>query len=256
MEPTSLILLAALAAVAALYASVGHGGASGYLAVLALAGLAPEELRPAALTLNLVVALVSTFRFGGAGHLRVRLLLPFLLPAVPAAFVAGSLAVSPGVYRLLLGAVLLFAAWRLASPPGPTVDRVSARYGGEGGRRPPHPAVAIAIGTVIGLLSGFVGVGGGIFLSPILLLTGWASPRETAAISAPFILFNSAAGLGGQLLVAGASLPEGVPLWLGVVLVTGWLGATFGSRHARPLTLRRLLAAVLLVAGGKLVLGL
>jgi uncharacterized protein len=255
MEPSSLILLAALAAVAALYASVGHGGASGYLAVLALAGLAPEELRPAALTMNLVVALIATFRFGGAGHLRVRLLMPFLLPAVPAAFLTGSLAVAPGVYRLLLGLVLLFAAWRLTAPSLARGDRVSARYL-EGAGRPPHLAVAIAIGTVIGLLSGLVGVGGGIFLSPILLLTGWATPRETAAISAPFILFNSAAGLSGQLLVAGASLPTGLPLWLGVVLLGGWAGATFGSRHARPQTLRLLLASVLLVAGGKMVLGI
>jgi uncharacterized protein len=255
MEPASLVLLAALAAVAALYASVGHGGASGYLAVLALAGLAPEELRPAALTMNLVVALIGTFRFGGAGHLRVRLLLPFLLPAVPAAFLTGSLAVAPGVYRLLLGLVLLFAAWRLAVPPRGNRNRVSAPYA-EGVGRPPYLAVAIAIGTAIGLLSGLVGVGGGIFLSPILLLTGWATPRETAAVSAPFILLNSAAGLSGQLFIAGAPLPAGLPLWLGVVLLGGWAGATFGSRHARPHTLKLLLAAVLLVAGGKMVLGI
>ena len=255
MEPASLILLAALAAVAALYSSVGHAGASGYLAVLALAGLAPEELRPAALTLNLVVALVATFRFGGAGHLRIRLLLPFLLPAVPMAFLGGSLPVSPELYRILFGAVLLFAAWRLAVPPPAESGKVSARYEGDGARVPPT-GLAIGLGAGIGLLSGIVGVGGGIFLSPVILLAGWASPRETAAVSAPFILLNSAAGLAGQLFVAGASVPTGIPLWLGAVLLGGFAGATFGSRHARPITLRRLLAVVLVVAGGKMVLGL
>ena len=254
MEPASLVLLAALVAVAALYSSVGHAGASGYLAVLALAGLAPEELRPAALTLNLVVALVATFRFGGAGHLRIRLLLPFLLPAVPMAFLGGSLPVSPELYRILFGAVLLFAAWRLATPP-PEADRVSARYEGEEQKVPPA-GVAIGLGAGIGLLSGIVGVGGGIFLSPVILLAGWASPRETAAVSAPFILLNSAAALAGQLFVAGAAIPAEIPLWLGAVVLGGFAGATFGSRHARPITLRRLLAVVLLVAGGKMVLGL
>jgi uncharacterized protein len=254
MDPASLILLAALAAVAALYASVGQGGASGYLAVLALAGLAPEELRPAALSLSLLVAIIATFRFGGAGHLRVRLLVPFLLPSVPAAFLGGSLALAPGVYRILLGLVLLFAAWRIAIPTRPEDDRVSARYTGAR-RQPPPLAVAIAVGTAIGLFSGLVGVGGGIFLSPVLLLAGWATPREAAAVSAPFILFNSAAALSGQLAVAGASLPPGLPLWLGAVLLGGWAGATFGSRHAQPQTLRLLFSAALLIAGGKLLLG-
>jgi uncharacterized protein len=255
MDPASLILLAALAAVAALYASVGQGGASGYLAVLALAGLAPEELRPAALALSLLVAIVATFRFGGAGHLRVRLLVPFLLPSVPAAFLGGSLALAPGVYRILLGLVLLFAAWRIAIPARAEDDRVSARYAGDARGHPPPLAVAIAVGTAIGLFSGLVGVGGGIFLSPVLLLAGWATPREAAAVSAPFILFNSGAALSGQLAVAGATLPLGLPLWLGAVLLGGWAGATFGSRHARPHTLRLIFSAALLIAGGKLLLG-
>jgi uncharacterized protein len=253
------IVVPALAAVAALYGSVGHGGASGYLAVLALAGLAPEGLRPAALTLNLVVSLVATFRFGAAGHLRVRLLLPFLAASVPAAFVGGSLPVDPEVYNLLLGAVLLLAGARLGwsglkgEGDAPAGEVPGAGAGGSARRPGPALPVMFMTGLAIGLASGIIGVGGGIFLSPLLILMGWATARETAAIAAPFIFLNSAAGLAGQLL-AGAVLPVGLPLWLGAVLAGGWIGATFGSRRARPETLRILLGLVLLIAAGKLLL--
>lgn len=248
MEPW--LIPVALAAVAALYASVGHAGASGYLAVLALAGLAPAELRPTALTLNLLVATVATLRFGGAGHFRWRILWPFLATAFPMAFVGGSLPVDPTLYRILLGAVLLFAAWRLIAG---TRKSSGENAGAELPAPTPPLLAALLIGALIGLASGVVGVGGGIFLSPILLLAGWATPKEAAGVAAPFILANSASGLTGQLL-QGAVLPEGLPLWLGAVFLGGWVGATFGSRRATGTGLRRLLALVLVLAGAKLLL--
>lgn len=295
-------IVPALIAVAILYSSVGHGGASGYLAVMALAGLAPETIRPAALSLNLVVSLVATFRFGAAGHLRIGLLLPFLVASVPAAFLGGSLPVEPELYDLLLGVVLLLAGLRLAwegirggeaaADESPGGEGASGRNrGGEGASEASHgdeaagvtrhagttagpeetgeaaPAtapypiraagptlpVALAAGLTIGLASGLIGVGGGIFLSPLVLLMGWATARETAALSAPFILLNSAAGLSGQVLT-GAVFPPALPVWLAAVLAGGWIGATFGSRRARPRTLRGLLGAVLLMASAKLLL--
>lgn len=253
MESLALWLVPALAGVALLYASVGHGGASGYLAVMALAGLAPDAVRPSALTLNLVVSLVATLRFAGAGHLRAGLLLPFGAASVPAAFLGGALPVRPDHYGILLGAVLLLAGSRLI------LDGLRRRAGDdetsmEGGITRPPLSVALLAGAVIGLASGLVGVGGGIFLSPLVLLMGWASPRETAAVSAPFIFLNSAAGLSGQLLT-GAYLPAGLPLWAMAVLVGGWLGSTWGSRRAEPASLRLLLGVVLVFASIKLFSG-
>lgn len=241
---------AALFAVAVLYSAVGHAGASGYLAVLALAGLAPDAMKPTALVLNLVVATVGAIQFTRAGHFAWRTLWPFAVASVPAAFLGGAMKLPVASYRALVGAVLLASAVRLfwtagvaAAEREASADRVS----------PPLWA-ALPLGAGLGFLSGLTGVGGGIFLSPLLLLLGWASARRTAATSVWFILVNSAAGLLGHLSSL-ARVPGEVALWAPVVLVGGALGATVGSRWLPGPAIRRLLALVLVLAGWKLLQG-
>lgn len=243
---------AALLAVAVLYSSVGHGGASGYLAVLALAGLAPEAMKPTALVLNLVVATIGAIQFTRAGHFAWRTLWPFALGSIPAAFVGGALRLPVGSYRALVGVVLLASAVRLfwtAGAGGGTAERESTLD-----RRSPPLAAALPIGVGLGFLAGATGVGGGIFLSPLLLLLGWAGARRTAATSVWFILVNSAAGLLGHLSSV-ARVPGEVVLWAPAVLVGGVVGSTLGSRRLPGPVIRRLLALVLVLAGWKLLFG-
>lgn len=247
MEPTILVLLACGMLLASfVYASVGHGGASAYLAAMALAGLAPAEMRPIALALNILVSSLATWKFWRAGHFRWRLFWPFAAVSVPFAYLGGAITLPGTVYKVLVGLVLLYAAWQLW---------LSARAGDE--MRPvrePPIALAIAIGAVLGLLSGLTGVGGGIFLSPLLLMLGWARTKQTSAVAAPFILVNSIAGLAAGLVSGTASLPSMTWILGGVVIVGGWLGAEYGSRRFANPVVRRFLAVVLAVAGGKMVL--
>jgi uncharacterized membrane protein YfcA len=237
---TLLIFTAAL-----LYASVGHGGASGYLAAMALFNLAPDVMKPTALVLNLFVAGVGTIRYAQAGCFSWNIFWPFAVLSIPFAFLGGMWKLPVGTYKIILGLVLLFAAWRLAirqSAHAPTAQK------------PIVLPVALALGAAIGLLSGLTGVGGGIFLSPLLLLLGWASIRQTAGVSAAFILVNSAAGLLGHLESV-KSLPAQIFWWAPAALFGGILGAELGSRRLTPLTMRRMLAVVLVVAGLKMLLG-
>jgi uncharacterized protein len=237
----SWLLYAALAAVAALYASVGHAGASGYIAVMSLFGLPPEVIRPVALVLNVVVATITTAMFWRAGHLRWRLLWPFLVAGAPLAMLGGALALPAAWFKALLGVVLLASAARLTL--GPPSDRAT--------RAPPTPAVALLVGAALGLLAGLTGTGGGIFLTPLLLFAGWASAREAAAVSAAFILVNSIAGLAGFAL-AGGSTPALVVPMLAFVAVGGALGSYMGARRLAARGIAALLAAVLVIAGAKL----
>ena len=228
---------------AALYASVGHGGASSYLAVMGLFSLSPEVMKPTALALNIIVAAVATAKFYRAGLFKWELFWPFAVVSVPAAFVGGATALSARSYKILVGVVLLYAAvW---------LFRSSLRSTTKAPHRPPLWA-AIISGLVIGFLSGITGVGGGIFLSPLLLYMGWSETRATSAVAAPFILVNSIAGLFGHLSSV-AQLPSNIPVWGAAVLVGGWIGATYGSRRAPTPVLRQLLSLVLIVAGVKLV---
>ncbi len=243
MATADLLTLCALVFVAALlYSMVGHGGASGYLAAMALVGVAPAVMKPTALTLNVFVATVGTIQFVRAGRFSWGLFWPFALGSVPLAFLGGSLALPVPVYRRLLGLVLLYAAWRLFRTPRDPGDP-----------RPPARPLAVASGAGIGFLSGLTGVGGGIFLSPLLLLLRWADVRRTAAVSVAFILVNSVAGLLGH--VAGVrSLPREIGLLAGVAMAGGLIGSTLGSRRLPSPVLRRLLGVVLVVAAAKLLL--
>jgi hypothetical protein len=226
--------------VAALYSSVGHGGASGYLAALALCGYAPAEMKTSALLLNLLVAGIAFVNYRRAGHFNARLFWPFAVASIPAAFVGGLMKIAPSVYAGLLAFALVAAALRLILP-----DFKKSTPS------PPNLPISAAVGAGTGLLSGMVGVGGGIFLSPIVILCGWADAKTTAGISAAFIWVNSAAGLLGQLR---QGMPGALSLWpLALCAAAGGLiGSNVGARRLTPMGLRRLLGAVLLVAAYKI----
>ena len=239
---TETILLTLLIFIAALlYSSVGHAGASGYLAAMALFNLAPERMKPTALVLNLVVATVGTIQFSRAGCFARNIFWPFAVFSVPCAFIGGFWQLPDHIYKTILGLVLLFGAWRLAS-------KQSAHAPQE--QKPIPLSMALLFGAPIGFLSGLVGVGGGIFLSPLLLLLGWADTRKTAGVSVVFILVNSASGLLGRLS-SGIEIPVLRELfwWSPAVLLGGLIGSGLGSRRLAPMTMRRLLAAVLVIAG-------
>jgi uncharacterized membrane protein YfcA len=240
----ALVLAAAFFAAAILYASVGHAGASAYLAAMALVGVAPETMRPTALALNIFVATIVTVRFHLAGQLKWRAVAPFLVGSVPLAFVGGALTLPPSTYRTLAGIVLLVAAGRLWM----TAGRAAATEEPE-----PHvpPGPAVVVGGGIGLLSGLVGTGGGIFLTPFLLFVRWAGARAAAGMSSAFILGNSIAGLAGNVTVV-QGLPPNLPLWIATVAVAGVIGAEIGARRLGTVGLRRALAFVLVIAAGKL----
>jgi uncharacterized membrane protein YfcA len=246
MEETLVVLLAAGMLVAAFgYAAVGHGGASAYIAAMALAGIAPQEMRPVALVLNVLVSSLGTWKFYRAGHFRWPLFWPFAIVSIPFAYLGGAITLPGQAYKVLVGIVLLYAAWQLWR---------SGRAGDEMREvRQPPLLLAMVIGAAMGLLAGLTGVGGGIFLSPLLLMLGWAGTKQTSAVAAPFILVNSLAGLAAIIVARGAALPEYVvPLGIAVI-VGGWLGAEYGARRfANPLV-RRVLAVVLALAGGKMV---
>ncbi len=239
---TDLLLLVGLGAAAFLYSSVGHGGASGYLAVMAIAGLSPDTMKPTALALNVVVASIGSWKYLRAGAFDWKVFWPFAVVSIPMAYVGGTLHVSAELFKPLVGVALLFAAWRMF---------LSSRQT-EVARRELKLLPALAAGAGMGLLAGMTGVGGGIFLSPLLLVMGWAGTRETSGIAALFILVNSLAGLAG--IGDLSSLPESFPIWAGLVAVLGWLGAEFGSRRLRLPVIRNLLAVVLVLAGVKMVL--
>lgn len=231
-------------AAAALYASVGHAGASAYLAVMGLYSFAPNVMKPTALALNILVAAVATLKFYRAGLFSWRLFWPFAVVSVPAAFIGGATMLPARWYKVLVGIVLLYAAvWMFRSSLKPLKVAV----------RPLPLWAAIVAGLAIGFLSGLTGVGGGIFLSPLVLYMGWAETRTTSGVAAPFILVNSIAGLLGHFSSV-VQLPPSIPIWGAAVVLGGWIGASYGSRRAPAPVLRQLLSLVLIVAGVKLIL--
>jgi len=240
--PSTLLVSALLFAVAVLYSSVGHGGASGYLAVLSFFAVAPAQMSGTALMLNVLVAGMAAIAFGRAHHLIGRLLWPFVFVSVPAAFLGGYLKVTDRLYFVLLAVGLLAAALRLGLMP--------LRNSHEPTRTLPI-AAALPVGGVIGLFAGMIGIGGGVLLSPILILARWATAKQAAAVAAIFIVANSLAGIGGRAARGTLDvMPVLVPLL--AAFAGGLLGSHLGANKFSGNVLRRLLAVVLLLAAVKL----
>ena len=246
MTLTAQIVLALLVFLAStLYASVGHAGASGDIAAMGLMSVPTAQMKPIALVLNLFVATIGTYRFYRAGYFSWSLLWPFVITSVPFAFLGGRITLPGSLYRPLVGAVLLYAAYRLL---------VLTMRRGEPEKSKGAPLIpAMLWGAVIGLLSGLTGVGGGIFLSPLLLLMGWAETRESAGVSAAFILANSIAGLAGNITVV-HSLPHMIVWLIPAAIGGGIVGSELGTRRLNPTVMRRLLAIALVIAAVKMIL--
>lgn len=238
-----MFLALAIAAAAALYSSVGHGGASAYIALMALAGLAPEEIRPAALVLNILVAGLGAFRYLRAGRFDWKVFWPFAVTAIPAAFLTGGIDVPPHIYRPLLAFALAAAALRYLL--WPQIDAVKPSAA-------PRKVVALPAGAALGALAGLTGIGGGVYLSPLLVFAGWADPQRATGIAACFIVVNSLAGLAGRassLLALPAFLP-----WFAIAACVGALiGTSLSLKALNKAGVLRVLGVVLGVAAVALV---
>jgi uncharacterized membrane protein YfcA len=229
--------------VAVLYSSVGHAGASGYLAVMALVGISAEIMRPTALALNIVVATIATIKFYRAGYFSWRLLLPLVITSIPMAYVGGSIVLPENFYKPLVGLILLFSAWRLIH---------QARNGSSYEIKKPSIPFLLFSGAALGFLSGLTGVGGGIFLSPLLLFFHWAPIKVISGVAAGFILVNSISGILGVSSTLTQFHPT-LPIWLVVVVIGGLIGAEYGSNRLGNTTIQWLLAIVLIIGGIKMI---
>ncbi len=246
MEPTTILMIAVLMGMgAALYTSVGHAGASAYLAIMALFAVEPEVMRPTALVLNVLVASYATVRYVRAGRFNLSLLLPFVIAAIPCAFIAGRFPLPPELYRPVVAVVLFLAAIRLLWPR--PIRALSDP-------RPPHTGLRLVAGGAIGTLSGLTGTGGGIFLSPLILLMGWETPQKTSGVSSAFILCVSISGLLGSLTTVGR-LPTELPWFVLAVAIGAVVGTFVGIRRLSGPRLLQALGVVLLIASAKLAFG-
>ena len=239
----TIFFLLLLFVVAFLYAAVGHGGASGYLALMAIFGMMPDIMKPTALLLNLFVSLSAFVLFYKEGHFKWKIFLPFALASIPFSFLGGMISLDASIYKKILGILLLIPVVRLAAFPNKDYYdlKQSTLF------------LSLLIGACIGFLSGLIGIGGGIILSPVLLLLAWADQKQTAAISALFIFVNSLSGLAGQL-TKGINFQSEMFVLVGVAFAGGSVGAWFGARKFNQNILKYLLAAVLLMASVKLLL--
>ncbi len=248
MEAFDVILIGAVLGLAAiLYSSVGHGGASGYIAIMALFSLPPDVIRPIALSLNVVVAGFATWRFSRAGYVDWRSAIPVILASMPLAFIGGSIELPGSIYRPLLGTLLVLSAvymvWSVTRSP---------RFYDDAKRRLPLLG-SVSAGGTIGLFSGLSGIGGGVLLSPLFVISGWAGARQTAGIAAVFILSNSLAGLAGNLTTV-SSIPTQLLPWALLVFIGSIVGTGLGVRSLPVKPLVFILAAAVLISGLKFVL--
>ena len=242
MTPDQLPWLAAgILLIAFLYSSVGHAGASGYIAVMTLFGLAPDEIKPIALVLNILVASIGTWQFWRAGHFRWELFWPFAICSVPMAFLGGYVNLPAQLFKIAVGVVLLFSAARFLYDPKEAATTA-----------PPSRGTSLLVGGFLGLLSGLTGTGGGIFLTPLMIVMRWAPTKVASATSVVFILVNSTAGLLGNL-AATRSMPSFAIALVAAAAIGGSVGSYLGSRRFSAPAIKRLLAAVLIIAGLKLI---
>jgi uncharacterized membrane protein YfcA len=240
MEQLAIVCIAVLV-IAFLYSSVGHAGASGYIAVMTLVGYAPDVIKPTALVLNILVACLSSWQFRRAGYFQWSLFWPFAVLSVPFAFLGGYVNLPVGIFKILVGVVLLYSAFRFLVRLKPDADV-----------NPPSREVAMPVGAGLGLLSGLTGTGGGIFLTPLMILMRWARTKTASATSAVFILVNSVAGLLGNL-TSTQTLPSFALLLMGSVILGGAVGSYYGSSKFSTTVVKRMLAVVLTIAGLKLI---
>lgn len=255
MSDNDLVLTIFFALMALLYASVGHAGSSGYQAAMGIMNVSADLMKPIALFLNIVVSLIGTWQFARRGNVDWRRLIWLVAGSVPAAVVGGYLSLKPGWYYSLVAVVLWIAALRLwfVGLPGMKQEQTAPAM-------PVQPKLdyrmLLPVGVGLGFLSGLTGTGGGIFLTPLLVLCGWSTPRQAAGLSAAFILANSPAGLIGwwNKNAGVVSLPTLLPWWIVLVAGFGWLGAWYGSKYGSPIILRRLLSLVLVIAGAKMMM--
>lgn len=241
IEPTAVFIIVGIFAAAVLYSSVGHAGASGYIAVMALAGLAPDQLKPAALILNILVASIASVQYYRVSAFSWKLFWPLIVTSIPCAFLGGAFTLPHDYYKPILGLVLVYAAaysFLTATKISPNIHA-------------PHHMILFLVGAIIGFLSGLIGVGGGIFLSPILLFLRWGETRVVSGVAATFILVNSISGLAG-VMTKQPELPLGLSYWAIAAIAGGWLGSEFGSKQLNNTRIRQILSIVLLVAGFKM----
>jgi uncharacterized membrane protein YfcA len=243
MNEALFLLALAIGVAATLYSSVGHGGASAYIALMALAGLAPEEVRPAALVLNIAVAGFAAFRYVRAGRFDWAVFWPFAVAAIPAAFLAGRVDVPESVYRPLLAFALAAAALRYLL--WPQIDAVKPS-------QPPRRIIALATGAALGALAGLTGIGGGVYLSPLLVFAGWSDPQRATGIAACFIVVNSLAGLAGRWTSL-MELPTFLPWFLAAAAIGAVTGTSLSLTRLDKKGVLRVLGVVLGVAAITLV---
>jgi uncharacterized membrane protein YfcA len=239
---TTIFIAVAVFAAALLFAIAGHTGASAYLAIFGLLDMTPDEIKPTVLALNVVVGIVAVYKFTRAGHFSWRLIWPFILTSIPFSFLGGLITLPTPIYRLLVGVVLVYAALRMLFNV-PDKKETQQDF--------PPVWLSLLLGAGIGFTGGLIGIGGGILLSPILLLTKWAGPQLTAGTIAVFVLVNSISGLLGHWSTS-MHLPSQLPVWGVMALVGGWIGAEIGSRRLSATTIRRMLGLILLLAGTRM----
>jgi uncharacterized membrane protein YfcA len=238
-----IIFYVLIAVVAFLYSTVGHGGASGYLALMALFSVSSETMRSSALLLNIFVSLIAFIYYYQAGHFKIKLFIPFAVTSIPAAFIGGLFSIDPSLYKKILAALLIFAAIRI----------VAFNKADDANIREQNIYASLVIGAVIGLFSGMIGIGGGIILSPLILLLHWANMKQSAAVSALFIFVNSIAGLSG-LFLKGYSISSEVYILISLAIVGGLVGSYMGAKKFNSKVLKPLLAFVLIIASLKLII--